>query len=390
VNLARAIPEGRVSAELRDLSTVATALGRALRLRDIRTGKWLGRMLTAYLAVREDRLDHLEAPADARERGRAAESVVRRAALLSALAGAGSAGSVTAATVATSETGGWAGPFVLPVAALAVASETLLRSIVHLDMACDLGELHGLHFPPGSERELLGAYALAFGAEGHETEDDPGRGLVERMIGYQESGGPDKLMASRMVSESLLRSAVPFADVAISSIVNWRLTQRVGRFMEGYVPPRLALGKAVQALREKSPESVDLLAEGIWFVFIADGRLTGVETALLTHLLRRHESPSSLFARFVRDESDWLRRLRHMTPDPLARDLLLEGLEIAAGSDGLIEPSEIALVRDAAHALGKPFDPERLAARAREFELGSGAYGSSRSAGGPVTRAGAP
>ena len=73
---------------------------------------------------------------------------------------------------------------------------------------------------------------LSFGIEMHETEDDPGRGLVERLIQHQDASGLGKLVASGLIGETLLRNVVPFADIAVSSIGNWKLAKKVGQFTQ--------------------------------------------------------------------------------------------------------------------------------------------------------------
>lgn len=104
-------------------------------------------------------------------------------------------------------------------------SELLARSVLHLQLACELAELYDMPFRPGGEAELMRLYALALHAEMHETNDDPGRGLVERVaLQGEEMGGLGKLIAAGLVSETPLRNAMPFADMAVSSVLNWRLT----------------------------------------------------------------------------------------------------------------------------------------------------------------------
>src|SRR5262249_51213877 len=148
-------------------------------------------------------------------------------------------------------------------------------------------------------------YALAVHAEMHQTEDDPGRGLVERVMQLQAAGGLGKLIASNLVGEMFMRNAVPFADVLLSTFRNWQLTEQVSDFVQGYASRRVALDRAVEAVNRKNDEAVDLVVEGIWFIFITDGRLTGIETALLAHMMRGLQTSDDLTTYFVSDEAGW-------------------------------------------------------------------------------------
>ena len=289
--------------EFKEFSELVSQLRNEITLRDVRTGKWFEKMLSAYVAHWEaHRPKPQRAPLSAAEIEAATRIKIQRTALKAALAGAGSAGIVTAASFSTAETGGVAGPFVLPAAAISMVIELAARSILHLDMACEIAALHGLHFPRGRESELVRLYALAVGAEMHETETDPGRGLVERVVRQQQSGELGKLVAARLIGETLLRNVLPVADLFVSSIRNFKLTREVGRFIDDYSGRRSGLDAEVDALSARDAGSVALLLEGIWFVFISDGRLTAVETALLTHLLHRQHS-EDITPRFVSDET---------------------------------------------------------------------------------------
>jgi hypothetical protein len=340
--------------ETRGLGSFLAQLQREISMRDVQSGLWFTKVLTAYVAFYEAnrRPDNLVANMSEQEREAAARALTGRTALFTAMAGAGAAAGVTGASIATAQTSGWAAPVVLPLAGAGMVGELLLRSIMHLRLACELAELYGMRFAPGGETELIRLYALAFRAEMHQTEHDPGRGLVQRVLRLQEADGLGKLIASGLVGETLLRNVVPFADVVVSSVRNWQLTKQLGRFVRGYVSRRVVLDQAVEAVRQRSPNSVDLLLEGIWFIFIGDGRLTGIETALLAHLLRRQPGRDELTAHFVSDEVGWLERLRQMDGDTSARALLLRALQVAAVIEAPVSPPEAAILQHAADALG--------------------------------------
>jgi tellurite resistance protein len=338
--------------ELKELSALITELWQDVTWRDVRSGKWFEKLLTHYVKFWEaQRATRVSSASSEPERAAAARRLIDKSALKAALAGAGCAGIVTAASVSTAETGGAAAPVVLPTAAASMIAELIVRSLLHLDLCCELAALNGVRFPPGQEAELVRLYALAVGAEMHETEDDPGRGLVERVVRLQQTGDLGKLVASRVVGEALLRNVLPFADVFVSSLSNYRLTREVGQFMEQYAQRRLRLTAAVAALRERSPDAVDLLLEGIWFVFISDGRLTPVETALLAHLLQGQAS-EQLTPRFISDQASWFERVRAAQLDGETHRLLWEGLAAASAADGKTTPQEGAILQHLADALG--------------------------------------
>lgn len=347
-----------VAEDLGQLNALVARLKRDIHLRDLRTGRWYAKVLSAYVAYyasQESRRDLRNVPVS--ERAALAHQLTERVALLTALAGLGAAAGVTAASVATVQSGGLAAPVVLPLAGLGMVGELLLRSILHLQLACELAELYGMPFSPGGETELTRIYALAFRSEQHETEDDPGRGLVERVVRSQEAGGLGKLVAAGLIGETLLRNAVPFADVAVSSFRNWQLTKQVGRFVQGYASRRVALDEAVKRVSERSPQSLDVLVEGLWFIFISDGRLTQIETALLAHLMRQTSASPELTTQFISDEAGWIERLKSVDATPEVRELMLRTLEVAAVVDSPVSPSELTVLKRVAATLGCELEP---------------------------------
>src|SRR5205823_3870144 len=124
----------------------------------------------------------------------------------------------------------------------------------------------------------------------------------------------------------------------------WHLTHEIGDFVHGYASHRLQLDRAIDAVRRLSPANVELALEGMWYVFICDGRLTGVETALLAHLLRREDN-RELTLRFVSDEPGWLKRVSTVAgADEAIRRAILRVLEVAAANDdGITGPEQAVL-----------------------------------------------
>jgi hypothetical protein len=336
-----------------DIARFLRGLRHEITLRDLRSGLWYTKLLRAYLHYYE--ANHR--PTDvtrmsAEQRSELADARTRRAALITTVAGVAAAGGVTAASVATAQSGGWAAPVVLPLAATGMVGEMLLRTIVHLQLACDLAELNGLHISRGREFEIVRVYALAVRAEMHQTEDDPGRGLVERVMQLQQAGGLGKLIASNLVGEMLLKNAVPFFDVFFSSLRNWQLTDQVGEFVQGYARRRVKLDVAVEAVARRNQDCVELVLEGIWFIFITDGRLTGVETALLAHMMRGLGTSDDLTAHFISDEAGWIERLgAYADGERDLRLLILNALQVAAEIEGPMTHVKVAVLQRVAKTL---------------------------------------
>jgi len=339
--------------QLGGIRTFLESLARQITRRDLRTGHWYSKLQRAYLAYYAERVGQTElgaVPAD--RRAAVAHALIQRAAVWSSASGTGAAVGVTAASVAMARTAFLAAPVALPLAAAGLAAELFVRTVLHLQLTCELAELYGMPFNVDSETELLRVFALAVRAEMHETEDDPGRGLVERITRSQQSSTLGKLIASSLIGESLLRNAIPFADIVFSTARNWQLTHQVGLFVQGYASRRVALAKAVAQVAEYSPQALETLVEGVWFIFISDGRLTGIETALLSYLMRTRKVSAELTQHFVSDEAGWLEQLRALPEDRELRTRFLHALEVAAALEAPIVASELTILKRAADTLG--------------------------------------
>lgn len=293
--------------------------------------------------------------------------VIRTACIESAVSGAASAAATTSAAVLTAETGPLSSLATLPVAVLAVGGELLVRSVVHLRMTLELADQFGVKLDPDDPHDLWELFAVVL-AEEPPGADTPNadRELVRRTLRVNaEEVGSD--IGTRLAIESVLRNAVPFAGLAISSVTNWVQTKRLGDTVMRYVRYRRALDDAVATFGRDAAEWVPLLIEGIWFLFTADGRLRPEETATLTRLLRGldHGTRAALSERFVDDELDWTERLSAV-PEPV-RDRFLSALEIAAAVDVRISLPERKILRRAARALGRTIDPSQLDDLMRAF-----------------------
>ena len=110
-----------------------------------------------------------------------------------------------------------------------------------------------------------------------------------------------------------------------------------------------------------------MLAEGLWFLFSADGRLSPEETGVLAYLVRLlpADEQAAVMARFVEDEHDWLQRLGELPENE--RDDFFHALEIAATVDKVVTQPERRILRGAARALGQKYDDARIERMVTDF-----------------------
>lgn len=326
---------------------------------------WFNRLVAWHLARRAGR--SAEAAAEGTETARA-RSLIRRACLKAAVSGA-TAGSVsTLASALTAQTEGAATIVTLPVAATAIAVEMGFRTIVHLDLACDLAETFNVPYDLGNPDELFRLYALIFRTSGHEEgSEDPGRSLVHEVMA-QESEDIGEKVGVRVLGESVARNLLPVVGIATSAVTNYLVTRRLGDTVRRYMRYRRALHDALEHASAVCKDHLGLLVEGIWFVFAADGKLTPEEVATLAHMLEKLplEDRPAVEARFVEDELEWADRIEAI-PEA-ARDEFLHALEVAAAVDKHVGLPERKILRRAAHHLGRPFERERLEKMIAELE----------------------
>jgi uncharacterized tellurite resistance protein B-like protein len=114
---------------------------------------------------------------------------------------------------------------------------------------------------------------------------------------------------------------------------------------------------------------LDLVIEGLWFIFSADGKLDPEEITFLDHMLKKLDpiTRKAVTNRFVEDELDWVVRIRTQVPEDL-RDTFLHVLEVAAAVDKEVGLPERKILRRAAHALGREWTEERVKKMIAEFE----------------------
>ncbi|HEY2511194.1 MAG TPA: hypothetical protein VGI39_10070, partial [Polyangiaceae bacterium] len=278
----------------------------------------------------------------------------------------------TGATVVTAQTEGALAFAAVPVAAAAIGGEMLYRSILQLNLTCDLAEIFGIEYDPKHEEDLWRLYALAFGTSDHDddAEDggDPGKELV-REVTHVEGEDVGEKIGHMVLGESIMRNVVPVVGIVSSAVTNVLLTRRMGHTVRRYFRYQRAFkdtfSHATELLRG---ESLDLLIEGLWFVFTADGKLVPEEAACLGQLVKKLDPVArhAVTHRFVEDELDWTERLPKGVPEEL-RDVFLHALEVAAAVDKEVDVPERKILRRAARALGREFDLARVERMIADF-----------------------
>ncbi len=350
---------------LRQLSDLAHHLGQEFALEDFRTGHWFNRLMSLYLRYYDTH--ELRSAPEARGSGaEATEAIIHRACIEAALSGTGSATVTTGVSVYAAQSGGLAWLLAVPISGLTIGGEMLLRTLLHLRMACDLASAFGLSFRPDNPSDLCNLHCLVFGVGPWEAPRALDRDFLHQMEG-SEAEEMGRSLGSRLMSESLMRNALPFASLLTSSITSWRRTRQLGDTVLRYVRRRRALEDAFASLRRHGTEAVELLLEGAWFLFIADDWLDPEEATVLTWLLRDASTDSQrrLLERFEPQDSGWLERLRSVPPQ--TRKPLMQALLVVSASSAESSPKEKRVLARAARALGTRYEPWRLETLTRDF-----------------------
>ncbi|MGZ6065224.1 MAG: hypothetical protein ACXWVM_22670 [Polyangiales bacterium] len=326
---------------------------------------WFGRLLSFYLHRRTPK----PATADEGNAQARAERATRMACLQCALSGASAGLTSTGAAAITASTEGVAGFVALPVAAFAIGGEMALRTLIHIELICTMADIFGVRLDPKKPDEVWRLCALVFGNAEHDDEgSDPGKKLVHELA-HLETDKVGEEIGHRVLGESVARNFLPVVGVGVSAVVNWRKTQRIGDTARRYMRYSRALSGAFERITKHCSEHFELLVEGVWFVFIADGRLGYEESALLANLVRSlpHGVHERVLARFVEDEFDWLERLAVEVKGD-ARRPFLHALEVAAAVDKVVGLPERRLLRSAARRLELQYDPKRAEVMMEELE----------------------
>jgi hypothetical protein len=294
-------------------------------------------------------------------RGRA---LVRQTALLSAGAGAAVGLVSTGGAVFTAGTGGLGALLAAPASVLGAAADTALRLVMHARMACKLADLFDLRFDPDEPADVWAIFSLALGNEEAPMEGArPGERLQQ--FAQFDLTKMAQGLGGRLFGASLLRSAIPVIGVVSSSVTNYTSTKRLGEAVRRYVRYRAAFDRVLSDRRLGTAR--DRLFEGLWFLFVADGRLKPEETALLSTLLRGGPSTSlaGLDERLA-DPIGWYSKLGEIPEE--ARVIFYHALEIGAAVDKSASLRERKLLQRAAEALGLRYDEARLERMMRELD----------------------
>jgi uncharacterized tellurite resistance protein B-like protein len=348
---------------------MASTLVEPLGLHEARSRGWFTRLVEFYLRRYEAKRDKTRPEKIAQEQ----ISDVARAAILSACvksaASGAAAGTIsTAATLFTAETEGIGGLVAVPIAGLTIGGEMLYRSFVHLELTVRLAEIFDMHFEPGSADDLWRLYALVFGTHAESADEtDPGRALVSEVFEVEGSDVGEKI-GGKVLGESVARNVIPFVGIVSSAVTNFVVTRRLGDTVRRYMRYQRAIHDAFAETTEACHANIDLLIEGMWFIFTADGRLVPEETATLASLMDKLDpvARKAVEARFVEDELDWAERIESIPEE--TRDQFLHALEVAACVDKEVTLPERKILRRAAHHLGREFDLSHLHKMIEEFE----------------------
>lgn len=330
---------------------------------------WFTRLVRAYVKRYRARHPEREALPRGVTQAKAAKTIIRRACWSSAGMGMVTGATSTSATVWTAQTEGMAGLVAIPIALGTMGAELVARSMIHLHMTLELGDVFAIPWDPNAPADLWHLYGLAFGTQRYEETDseDPGRELLRSVIDAKADDIGQQIGA-QLFNESIARNIVPFVSVVSSSTTNWVRTRNLGDTVRRYMRYRHALDHAVAPFERDHRPALHMLLEGIWFLFIADGHLNLEETATLATLLGRlpADERADLSTRFIDDELDWTERLSTV-PDPL-RDAFLHALEVAASVDKIVSLPERKLLRRAALELGRKIEPRRIQSMIQQLE----------------------
>jgi uncharacterized tellurite resistance protein B-like protein len=331
---------------------------------------WFTRLASRYFRKNLERAAQLHETVSEITAPVRAEKAITTACVKSAISGAACGAVSTAATVITAQTEGIGGFVAVPLAGLAIGGEMVFRAIIHVGLTCELAHIFGVRFDADDQDDLWRLYALAFGAHAAEAKEggDPGKGLVEEVT-HLEGEQVGERIGHLLVGESLMRNIVPFVGIVTSAVTNYLLTRKLGHTVRRYMRYHRAMNDALARAEGACGAHLDLLIEGMWFIFTADGKLEPEEAACLAHMLRELDPVQrrAVTQRFTDDEIDWMVRIKKELPDDV-RDPFLHALEVAAALDKEISLPERKILRRVANIFGKEFDTEHLALLVTEFE----------------------
>jgi hypothetical protein len=329
---------------------------------------WFARLLGFYLRHREATRPAREAKAIEGTIPDRAKSAITRACVVSAVSGGTAGIASTGATLITASTEGAAGLVAIPVAALAISAEMALRTWIHIDLICSLADIFEVPFDGNDPDDLWRLCALAFGAHKEHAPDDPGKKLVHE-LSHVEGEQIGEKIGHQVMGESVMRNIVPVLGIAVSAVTNYKLTRRLGDTTRRYMRYHRAMNDALGQAIAVCADHLELVIEGMWFLFIADGKLEPEESGCLANMMKRldPEARERVLSHMVEDEFDWLERLGASVPREM-HAAFFHVLEVAAAVDKNVSLPERRLLRSTARRLDLPFDPKSTQRLMKEFE----------------------
>jgi hypothetical protein len=367
--MASAGDRGGVATYSNGTADVAIPAVEAELIKERRPGGWYTKLVAYYVKRNVARRAARGAVESTETPHARATSAIRWACFKSAASGAVCGMISTAATIVTAETEGIGGLVAGPIAALSIGGEMILRTVLHVGLTCDLAEIFDVEVDPDDDADLWRLYALAFRTHTQDDEsEDPGRELV-REVTHVEGDEIGEKIGTRVLGESVMRNIVPVLGIFTSAVTNYLMTRRLGDTVRRYMRYHHALDAEGAFAEVHCRGQLDLLIEGMWFIFSADGKLTPEETAFLGHMLKKLDPVArrATIARFVEDELDWTLRIERDVPEPV-RDVFMHVLEVAAAVDKEVGLPERKILRRAANALGREFSEERVRRMVDELE----------------------
>jgi len=349
-------------------ATPEVAIPAAFEVGKRRPGGWFVKLVSYYLKRNAARAADKPAAAPTETATVRARSAIRWACVKSAISGATAGAISTGATVVTAQTEGVGAIVAGPVAALAIGGEMIYRAVLHVGLSCELAQIFGVELDPDDDHDLWRIYALAFGTHRQDDEsEDPGKQLVHEVTHLEGEQVGEKI-GQKVLGESVMRNIVPVAGIFASAITNYLMTRRLGDTVRRYMRYQHALDAESSRACQICAPQLDLLIEGLWFIFSADGKLTPEEAAFLAHMLRKLDPAlrRATMARFVEDELDWTVRIKEV-PESM-RDAFMHLLEVAAAVDKEVGLPERKILRRAARSLGRAFSQERVEKMIVELE----------------------
>jgi hypothetical protein len=335
------------------------------RLRSLSTGHWFHALLIE--SVHSYNAKATNEPVVAAEPLPAAERIIKKASRRAALLGTGAAAITTGGAVLTGETHGIAGLVAIPAAGAAMLADLLTRARLTVRMGCEIADLFGIRFNPGDPADVAQLHAVAsHSVQQPESGDSRGHDLLESLVSqHQEQLA--STVGSAAVAETLVRNVIPVIGLLNSGLTSYRVTEQHGRTMLHYARTRRGLEDALAPIERDAPQLVELLVEGIWFMFTCDGELNAHEAAILAHLVHRRPSAvrHALLQRMRDDETGWIQRLAEV-PSEL-RASFLHVLTVASATDSTVAETERALLERAADALSVRAEQGKLEDLARNF-----------------------